>query len=61
MNIYDAAKILSISGDIDPKKVRSAYLAACKKYQPDINPAGDEMMKVINAAYDVLRDYEGSI
>jgi len=61
MNIYDAAKILSVSGDIQPDQVRAAYLAACKKYHPDINPAGDEMMKIINVAYEVLRDYSGAI
>lgn len=61
MNIYDAAKILSISGKIDPEIVRAAYLAACKKYHPDINPAGAEMMKVVNAAYDVLREHSGTI
>lgn len=61
MNIYDAAKILSISGDINPEIVRVAYLVACKKYHPDINPAGAEMMKVVNAAYDVLREHSGKI
>lgn len=61
MNIYDAAKILSVSGDLTPKLIKAAYVAACKKYHPDINPAGAEMMKVINAAYDVLRDHSGTI
>lgn len=61
MNIYDAAKILSVSGELTPDEIKKAYLAACKKYHPDINPAGAEMMKVINAAYDVLRDYSGTI
>ncbi|MEO0384167.1 MAG: DnaJ domain-containing protein [Pseudomonadota bacterium] len=61
MNVYDAAKILSVSGDVTPKQVKAAYVAACKKYHPDINPAGAEMMKVINAAFDVLRDYSGTL
>lgn len=61
MNIYDAAKILSVSGDVTPEQVKAAYVAACKKYHPDINPAGAEMMKVVNAAYDVLRDYSGTL
>lgn len=61
MNIYDAAKILSLSGDLTPKIIKAAYVTACKKYHPDINPAGAEMMKVINAAYDLLRDYSGNI
>ena len=61
MNIYDAAKILGLSGEITADQVKTAYVAACKKYHPDINPAGAEMMKVVNAAYEVLRDYSGTI
>lgn len=61
MNIYDAAKILAVSGEITPDQIKAAYVTACKKYHPDINPAGAEMMKVINAAYDVLREYSGTI
>lgn len=61
MNFYDAAKILSLSGELTPELVKAAYVGACKKYHPDINPAGAEMMKVVNAAYDILRDYEGTI
>ena len=29
------------------------------QYHPDRNPAGLEMMKVINSAYDALKDYQG--
>lgn len=61
MNIYDATKILGLSGDLNPEIIKQAYRAACKKYHPDINPAGVEMMKLINAAFDVLKDYEGTI
>lgn len=61
MNIYDAAKILCVSGDVTPEQVKSAYVAACKKYHPDVNPAGAEMMKVVNAAYEVLKEYSGAI
>lgn len=61
MNIYDAAKILRLSGHIDPTQTKTAYRAACKKYHPDINPAGDDMMTVINAAFEALKDYQGEI
>lgn len=61
MNIYDAAKILGLTGELDPKTVKAAYRAACKKYHPDLNPAGDEMMKLVNAAFDALKDYTGKI
>lgn len=61
MIIQDAAKILSLSGDITPDQVKQAYREAVKKYHPDVNPAGEDMMKVINEAYAVLKDYSGSI
>ena len=61
MNIYDAAKILSLSGEIKPEQVKIAFRNACKKYHPDVNPAGDDMMKLINAAYAVLKDFDGDV
>ena len=61
MNIYDAAKILGLSGEINIQDTKSAYRAACKKYHPDINPAGEDMMKVVNEAYEALKDYAGEI
>ncbi|MGH1404355.1 MAG: J domain-containing protein [Alphaproteobacteria bacterium] len=61
MNIKDAAKILNLSGETTPKEVKQAYRKAAMAYHPDRNPAGAEMMKIINAAYDVLKDYTGEI
>ena len=61
MNIYDAAKILSLTGEITPEMAKKAYRNACKKYHPDVNPPGGEMMKLINAAFAVLKDYEGDV
>ncbi len=61
MNIYDAAKILGLSGNLTPEDIKKSYREACKKYHPDINAAGSEMMKVVNQAYDVLKDYSGEI
>lgn len=60
MNIYDAAKILGLTGDITPEDVKKAYKAAALKFHPDINPAGTEMMKMVNASLDVLKDHSGS-
>ncbi|MEE8262976.1 MAG: J domain-containing protein [Gammaproteobacteria bacterium] len=61
MNIYDAAKVLGIAGDITPEIVKTAYRAACKRFHPDINPAGAEMMKVINEANEALAGFSGNI
>ncbi|NEZ61029.1 J domain-containing protein [Adonisia turfae] len=61
MNIYDAAKILGLTGTITPDDIKTAYHAATKKYHPDVNPAGEEIMKLVNAAYAVLKDFDGEI
>ena len=61
MHIYDAAKLLGLQGTITPDISKKAYHDACKKYHPDINPAGTEMMKIINEAYSVLKEYSGTV
>ena len=61
MRHTDAAQILGLSGEITPADVKRAYRQAAMTYHPDRNPAGAEMMKVINAAYDALKDYSGEI
>lgn len=59
MNIQDACKILGLSGAITKEAVKMAYRRACMQYHPDRNPSGEHMMKMVNAAYAVLEDYEG--
>ena len=61
MKITDAANILGLSGNVTHKDVKHAYRKAAMKYHPDRNPAGAEMMKVINAAYDALKEFSGDI
>lgn len=60
MNHNDALHILGIemsSSDTDYIGIiKIAYRQACSKYHPDRNPAGLEMMKLINAAYSSLSD-----
>ena len=60
MNVQDACKILSLTGEYNPETVKTAYRKACSKYHPDRNPAGLEMMKLVNQAYDSLRDTNGT-
>lgn len=60
MNIHDAEKILNLTGDYNPEMVKAAYRKACSAYHPDRNPAGLEMMKLVNQAYDALRDKTGT-
>ena len=57
MTVKDALSILDCAVSSTLEDVKSAYRRACKMYHPDRNPAGLEMMKLVNAAYDALRDY----
>ncbi len=59
MKINDAFTILNISGEVTPTDIKIAYRKAAAKYHPDHNPAGLEMMKLVNLAYEVLKDFEG--
>jgi hypothetical protein len=61
MKLSDAAQILGLSGAITPETVKRAYRAAALTYHPDHNPAGADMMKLINAAYETLKDCEGNV
>ena len=56
MNQRDAAKILQLNGEINPAIVKTAYRKLSMVFHPDRNPAGLEMMKLINAAYLALKD-----
>tara|TARA_R110000868_G_scaffold266583_1_gene525821 strand:+ start:37393 stop:37881 length:489 start_codon:yes stop_codon:yes gene_type:complete len=59
MNQYDAFKILGLSGQLTNDDIKLAYRRACKAYHPDRNPAGLEMMQLVNAAYEVVKDFTG--
>ena len=61
MNKFDAARILNLSGELNPKATKLAYRKACFKYHPDRNPGGEEMMKAVNLAFEVLKDFEGNL
>lgn len=51
MNQHDALKVLGLSGQVSPESIKLAYKKACSKYHPDRNPAGLEIMKMVNVAY----------
>lgn len=58
----DAFNILDISeGHITPDEIKTAYRKAAQQYHPDRNPAGLEMMKLINAAYEAIKDFNGEV
>jgi len=59
MKLSDALNILGITGDYTPESVKQAYRKACSIYHPDRNPAGLEMMKMVNQAYEALKEESG--
>ena len=61
MKTSDAAQILGLSGTITPEDTKKVFRVAAMKYHPDRNPAGAEMMKMINAAFEALKDFDGDI
>jgi hypothetical protein len=61
MNKYDACKILGLTGSITPELTKKIYRQACAQYHPDRNPAGLEMMKMVNTAYQFIKDLTDDI
>ncbi len=62
MKINDALSILGVTqNSVTPEDIKKAYRKACTKYHPDRNPAGLEMMKAVNVAFETLKDYSGEI
>ena len=60
MNQYDALKVLGLSGEVTSEQIKLSYKKACSKFHPDRNPAGLEIMKMINVAYEALKNYDGT-
>ena len=57
MKTLDALNILGIKKTLEltEKEVKKAFHAACMKYHPDRNPAGNEMMKMAIQAWEALQ------
>ena len=56
-----AAEILGLVGEISPKETKAAYRKMSLQYHPDICAGGEHMQKMLNSAYEVLKDFNGSI
>jgi hypothetical protein len=56
MNKFEALQILGLTGEVSNEDIKLAYKHKAKEYHPDRNPAGAEVMKMINVAYDVVKN-----
>lgn len=56
MNINEALNLLNLSGVVSKDDITKAYKKAAMKFHPDRNPAGTEVMKAVNAAYEFLKN-----
>lgn len=55
MNVQEALNVFGLSGDdLTEKHVKATYKRLALKFHPDRNPLGAELMKAVNAAFDVL-------
>lgn len=50
MTLQEALNVFNLSGTITTEAIKDAYKKLCLKYHPDRNPAGNDMMKLVNAA-----------
>ena len=56
MNKFEALQLLGLTGQVNNEAIKKAYRQKAKEFHPDRNPAGAEIMKMINVAYDMVKD-----
>ena len=56
MNKFEAFQLLGLSGQITNDDIKKAYRKKAQQYHPDRNPAGAEIMKMINVAYELVKN-----
>lgn len=61
MNKFQALQILGLTGTVTKADIKIAYLRKAKEFHPDRNPAGTEIMKMINVAYELVKDEDNIV
>lgn len=61
LNHRDALNILGCKPGMEYTEIQRMYRKCSAQYHPDRNPAGLEMMKLVNAAWEALQDYSGGM
>lgn len=61
MKINDALNILGLSGQATKASAEKAFRKLAMQYHPDRNPAGAEMMKLLNGAWSCIKEFEGDV
>lgn len=56
MNVQQALNVFNLSGDVSEQEIKKQYKRLSLKFHPDRNPLGEEMMKMVNSAYNFLMD-----
>ena len=58
MTKMEALQILGLTGEVTKKDIKLAYKRKAKEFHPDRNPMGADIMKMINVAYELVKDEE---
>lgn len=59
MSLPDYYRILGVSHTASARELKTAYRRLARRYHPDLhpdNPRAEEVLKIVNQAYDVLSD-----
>lgn len=63
LSLQDAFNIFGLvpSKDLTQEQIKEKKNELVKKYHPDVNPGiDDQMIKMVNSAYDTLKNYDSS-